>query len=124
MGKAGSNPDKSAVPVTVQFRPQTVEFLEQAAKHAGTNRTDFLRGVMIAACEEELKKEAPYAEPFELGASSPISRAAKAAGMSVREFTRQAAMKMLASADPKTYPKMLPTRERVARLKAKKAAKK
>jgi len=118
--------DKSAIPVTVSFRPTQVEFLERAAKAAGKVRTVFLRATMLAAAAKQLGEDAPEAEPFDLGAQSDISRAAKQAGMPVRQFVREMASKALEQGLTASAPagKIMSTRDRIAKRKAKASGKK
>jgi hypothetical protein len=106
--------DKSAIPITVQFRPQQVDFLEKAAKSASKARTVFLREAMLEAASRQLGADPPEAEPFDLGAQSIVSRAAKQAGVPVRQYVRE--MATLAIQQGLAVPrggKMMTTRERI-----------
>jgi uncharacterized protein (DUF1778 family) len=118
---AKSAEDKSAVPVTVQFRPNQVDFIERAAKSAGKVRTVFLREAMLSAAVKQLGEAAPEAQAFEMGAQTPLSLAAKKEGISTRELTKRLAMQALENYKPG---KPITTRERVARMKARAAKKK
>jgi hypothetical protein len=78
---------------------------------------------MLAASEKALGEKQPEAQSFELGAQSDLSRAAKKAGVPLRQFIRQLATAALERGVATHYPKLAPTKERVAKLRAKAAAK-
>jgi uncharacterized protein (DUF1778 family) len=110
--------EKTHIPVTVQMRPATVEFIQRAADAVNKNRTVFLRDADVAAAEKVLGEKAPDVPTFELGAQSPIARAAKEAGISVREFMRMKTLEALGVEVEETKP-----RRKNARKAGKRAAK-
>jgi hypothetical protein len=76
--------------------PETVEFVDDAAKKAGISRGEYIRQSVEACAEVDLKRKAPKVRPIVRGRRDEITDAAKEAGLSRTQYRRREGEKALA----------------------------
>lgn len=82
--------------IFLAFRPETLAFVEKAAKQAEISRAEFNRRAVIAAAEKTLGKKAPEVQPFSAGRGlGLIGQAAQKAGLSVQQLKSKLAIEAL-----------------------------